>query len=148
MLPDVQADLRLADLILFKLDAVNPDIFEAINGPCESTLPQQIIEGIESFKLTYEGKLALQMMFTEANKGEAQALADAAREIGPDEIQLNTPLRPSPERPLTPQEMEDIESFFAGLPVRSVYKEKQDEYQPFDDEATEKRHGKFQDQGR
>jgi hypothetical protein len=31
----------------------------------------------------------------------------------------------------------------AGLLVRSVYEEEQKAYEPFDDQATEKRHGKF-----
>jgi len=40
----------------------------------------------------------------------------------PDENQLNTPLRPNSERPLSPEEMEKIEAAFAGLPVLNVYK--------------------------
>jgi hypothetical protein len=45
-----------------------------------------------------------------------------ARELFPDEVQLNTPLRPNPERPLSPEEMEEIEAAFVGLPVLNVYK--------------------------
>jgi hypothetical protein len=40
----------------------------------------------------------------------------------PDENQLNTPLRPNAERPLSPEEMEEIEAALVGLPVPSVYK--------------------------
>jgi len=40
----------------------------------------------------------------------------------PDENQLNTPLRPNAERPLSPEEMEEIEAASAGLPVLNVYK--------------------------
>ena len=59
-----------------------------------------------------------------------------ARELFPDEIQLNTPLRPNPERPLSPEEMEEIEAAFVGLPVLNVYKAARPEVVFLDEEET------------
>ena len=38
-----------------------------------------------------------------------------------DEIQVNTPLRPSPIRPLSREELEEVERSFGGMNFRSVY---------------------------
>ncbi len=84
-------------------------------------------------------------MFSEANKAYAADLARLAININPDEVQLNTPLRPSPVKPLSLDEMAEIKTHFveARLRVRSVYEEEKKQYSPFDDRATEKRHGRF-----
>ena len=62
-----------------------------------------------------------------------------ARELFPDEIQLNTPLRPNPERPLSPEEMEEIEAAFVGLPVLNVYKAARPEVVFLDEETRRRR---------
>ncbi|MBF0122768.1 MAG: radical SAM protein [Candidatus Omnitrophica bacterium] len=141
--PDVRRDLRLADLVLLKIDAPDQDLFEKINHPVKGLRLADIIKGIKDFKKTFEGKLALQIMFMEANKAFAREIAQVAREISPDEVQLNTPLRPSDVRPLSQEDMAEIKKDFDGMNVRSVYEEEKKVYQPFDDSSTEKRHGKF-----
>lgn len=145
MRPDVQADLRLADLVLCKIDAPDQKVFEQMNRPAPGLRLEDIISGIKSFRKDFRGRLAVQVMFTEANQAYAAELAQIARDIGPDEVQLNTPLRPSPVRPLRPEEMAALKRPFtaAGLRVRSVYEEEKKAYEPFDDQATEKRHGRF-----
>jgi wyosine [tRNA(Phe)-imidazoG37] synthetase (radical SAM superfamily) len=145
--PAVQADLRLADLILFKIDAPNQEIFQRINHPAAGLKIDEIIQGIKDFKKIFDGKLALQIMFTGVNKGCGAELAKISREIGPDEVQINTPLRPSPVRPLLPEDMAEIKKHFvsAGLNVLSVYEEEKKQYSPFDDRATEKRHGRYRE---
>ena len=61
------------------------------------------------------------MMFVEANKHAAAALAQIARRLSPDEVQLNTPLRPCATSPLSPREMAAIKREFVGLKVVEVY---------------------------
>ncbi len=140
---DVQKDLGLADLVLFKIDAPDQEIFEKINHPAQGLQLADIIKGIKDFKKTFKGKLALQIMFMEANKAYAAEIAKIAREIAPDEVQLNTPLRPCPVAPLSQADMAEIKTHFEGMNVRSVYEEEKKAYQPFDDSSTAKRHGKF-----
>ncbi|NLE64881.1 MAG: radical SAM protein, partial [Elusimicrobia bacterium] len=138
--PDVQRDLLLADVVLFKLDAPNQKIFEALNHPAPGIRIEAIIAAIKEFKKVFTGKTALQMMFTEANRAYAPDLARVAREIGADEVELNTPLRPCAMRPLSSEEVREVKAHFEGLRVLSVYEEEKKPYQPFDDVATEKRH--------
>jgi len=146
--PAVQQDLALADLVLLKLDAADEDSFRKVNWPAPGVTLQGIIEGIKSFKKMYKGKLALQIMLVPANKSQAAGLARLASEIGPAEVQLNTPLRPSPVKPLSEAEMAEAKQFFvaAGVKVISVYEEEKKAYEPFDADATRKRHGEYTSQ--
>jgi hypothetical protein len=75
-------------------------------------------------------------MFYKANRHQAAALAALAREIGPDEVQVNTPLRPCAVRPLRPAEMAEILSEFSGLPVVSVYEAERPVVRPLDPAQT------------
>ncbi|MBF0594675.1 MAG: radical SAM protein [Candidatus Omnitrophica bacterium] len=142
---DVQADLCLADLVLLKLDAGDEASFKKVNAPAPGMTLAGIVDGIKAFSKIYKGKLALQMMFVGHNKGQAAQMAAIARQISPDEVQLNTPLRPSPVRALSEAEMLEVKKPFvaAGLKVLSVYEEEKKEYKPFDAEATVKRHGRY-----
>jgi wyosine [tRNA(Phe)-imidazoG37] synthetase (radical SAM superfamily) len=119
--PDVRRDLALADLVVAKLDAPDDALFHAINRPIASVNWADMVEGIECFRHEFDGRLALQMMFVAANRERAAGLAALARSLNPDEVQLNTPLRPSPTPPLSRAAMAEIEAAFAGLPVISVY---------------------------
>ena len=142
---DVQADLALADLVLLKIDAADEAAFQKVNLPAPGITLAGIVSGIKQFRKVYKGKLALQMMFVGHNKAQAQGMADIARDIAPDEVQLNTPLRPSPVKALSEAEMVEVKKPFiaAGLKVVSVYEEEKKEYTPFDAEATVKRHGRY-----
>jgi len=57
----------------------------------------------------------------------------------PDENQLNTPLRPNAERPLSPEEMEEIEAASVGLPVLNVYKAARPQVVSLDEGETRRR---------
>jgi wyosine [tRNA(Phe)-imidazoG37] synthetase (radical SAM superfamily) len=101
------------------------------------------VAGLVDFRKTFKGRMALQIMMTEANKDSAAEIARMARRIAPDEVQLNTPLRPSPVKPLDEGQMFLIKRAFSGLKVLSVYEEEKRRYEPFDDAATRKRHGQY-----
>ncbi|MBF0386708.1 MAG: radical SAM protein [Candidatus Omnitrophica bacterium] len=142
---DVQSDLALADLVLFKLDAADEAVFQQVNRPAPGITLAKIVEGIKAFRKIYKGKLALQMMFVSYNQSSATQMAQIARDIAPDEVHLNTPLRPSALPPLSVGEMSAIKRIFvaSGLPVLSVYEEEKKEYKPFDAAATVRRHGRY-----
>ena len=131
-LPEVRGALSTADVISAKLDASDERTFQEINRPVEEITFESILEGLVSFRKEFSGKLALQMMFIEANKKSAAAMARLTLEIGADEVQLDTPLRPSAVPPLPKHEMEAIEKCFDGIPCVSVYRAKKPNVAPLD----------------
>jgi len=140
---DVQKDLSLADFVVAKLDAASPEIFEQVNKPIKNINIKGIIQAIKDFKSFYNGKLALQIMFIEQNKYHASEISDIAKEINPDEVQLNTPLRPCQLKPLSKRELDEIKKNFEGLNVVSVYETKIKKVEPVSDKDTLKRRGKI-----
>lgn len=118
---DVQRDLSLADLVIAKIDAYTSQGLEEVNQPMKSITFDRIFQGIKDFREHYKGKLALQIMFVQANKMFAKEIAMLSRRIYPDEVQLNTPLRLCSVKPLSKKEMDRIKLLFEGMNVVSVY---------------------------
>ncbi|MBN3033870.1 MAG: radical SAM protein [Candidatus Saganbacteria bacterium] len=138
----VRKELGAADLVVAKLDAPNEEIFHRVSRPSGGITFHMIVDGIKRFNQEYPGKLALQMMFVPQNKEHAAAMARLAKEIGPVEVQLNTPLRPSPVKPLTVEELAEVKKIFlaAGLErVYSVYDVERPETRPLDESETRRR---------
>ena len=140
---DVCEDLRRADFVVAKLDAHIEDIFKRINKPAKSVKLDNIIRGIKEFRRSYKGKFALQIMFTGENKPYAEEIAHLAKEINPDEIQINTPLRPCGVRPISKKEMAKIKEFFKGVNYISIYEAKRKKVKPISKPDTLKRRGKI-----
>ncbi|VAX35210.1 hypothetical protein MNBD_UNCLBAC01-232 [hydrothermal vent metagenome] len=140
---DVRLDLCLADFVLAKLDACSQESLQSIDVPASGVQYENIIKGINLFKKEFSGRLALQMMFIQENKHLAESMASVARDIGADEIQLNTPLRPSAAQPLTKSEMEKIKIYFQDLPATNIYDVKRKNISPLNDRDTLRRHGNF-----
>lgn len=129
---EVRSALSKADIVSIKLDAPNERIFQKINRPVKGITLAMIIKGIKKFRKEFHGKLCLQMMFVDANKNKAKEMAELAREIKPDEVQIDTPLRPSRVPPLSPAEIEKIEKEFKGMNIISVYRKKRPKVKPYD----------------
>ena len=118
----MRRELGRADVVVAKLDAPNEELIRQINRPKVSYTLDEIIEAIRLFRGEYQGKLALQMMFVDANRSYAPQMARLAEKLSPDEVQLNTPLRPCAVNPLTPEEITAIRHEFSGLKgVVTVY---------------------------
>jgi len=118
-----------------------------INRPAAGIEFGGILEGIKSFKKNFKGKLALQIMFIDNNKNEVNKLVYLANYIKPDEIQVNTPLRPCGVKPLAKEEVLSIKEIFIslckGVNVVSVYDERaMKDIISISDEDTLKRRGK------
>jgi wyosine [tRNA(Phe)-imidazoG37] synthetase (radical SAM superfamily) len=129
--PQVRRDLAEADEVVAALAAPTQRLLEDINRPVPEITLVKLLTGLHLFRSEYRGRLALQIMFCRANSHWATALAALARGIGPDEVQINTPLRPCPVRPLPPDEIAEITSIFSDLPVRPVYDSPGTIVQPF-----------------
>jgi wyosine [tRNA(Phe)-imidazoG37] synthetase (radical SAM superfamily) len=137
---DVQRDLAYADVVVAKLDAPDERLFRRINRPVAPFSLAEIVQAIELFRATYKGKLALQIMFAEANRDAAGRLAAIASRLSPDEVQINTPLRPCPVKPLTAEEIAAIrEEFHEFRNVVTVYDAPRPEVTPLDIEETRRR---------
>jgi len=149
---DVMGDLSMADFVIAKLDAPSQERFNIINKPMEGILFNGIIEGIKDFKSNYKGRLGLQIMFIEQNKDKAKELAVLAEEINPDEIQINTPLRPCGVKPLSRDELSAVKKHFLNIPgfkdkVVSVYEARRKDVRPVDLKCTLERRGKVERRG-
>jgi wyosine [tRNA(Phe)-imidazoG37] synthetase (radical SAM superfamily) len=119
--PEVRRDLAHADIVVAKLDAPDEALFRTVNRPVAGCSWAGVVEGIRAFRAEFEGKLALQMMFVAANRHRALDMASLVRSLDADEIELNTPLRPSRTPPLSEGEMSEIETAFRDLPAIGVY---------------------------
>ncbi len=137
--PQVRKELSLADKVVAKLDAPNEEIFRKINRPAQGITFDMIVDGIIEFNREYPGKLALQVMFMYANIDQAETIAKLAKEIGPIEVEVNTPLRPCAVRPLPPEELQPVKRFLEPLKVYSVYDVKRPAVQPLDLKKTKMR---------
>jgi len=140
---EVRGDLSKANFVVAKLDASSDSVFKKMNGPVVEINLSKVVEGIKKFSSEYSDKLALQIMFANENEKEAKDIAQLARKIGANEIQLNTPLRPCRVNPLSAETMKEIEKHFEGLNVISVYKSVRKKVKPVSAKDTLKRRGKI-----
>jgi wyosine [tRNA(Phe)-imidazoG37] synthetase (radical SAM superfamily) len=140
---DIRASLSLADFVVAKLDACSQESLEKVNRPAKAIRLEDIVRGIKQFKKEFKGKLALQIMFLEANQPDAPELAKLAREIGPDEVQINTPLRPCAVKALSKQEIDRIKKQFSGMNAISVYDIQPKSVRPLSKKETLTRRGKI-----
>jgi wyosine [tRNA(Phe)-imidazoG37] synthetase (radical SAM superfamily) len=115
---EVREDLLRADVVLPSLDAVSAEVFERINRPVPGFSIGNVVEGLIQFRKIYQGQIWLEILFCRGvNDSEAELLKikEAIRQIRPDQIHLNTVVRPPSEKwvtPLTHEEMEKIRTFF------------------------------------
>ena len=139
---DVREDLLRADFVITKLDSDSDSTLKRVNRPVWSINQAKVLDGIRKFLKDYKGKFALQIMFAKENELNAKGIASLAKKIGPDEVQLNTPLRPCAVKPLLEDKMKKIEKYFEGLNVVSVYNIERKKVEPVSKKETLKRRGK------
>ena len=146
---DVRRDLVEANAVVAKVDAPDEALFRQVNRPRVRTTLREVVESIKAFRGAFRGKLALQMMFVAANRHAAAEMAALAREIGPDEVQINTPLRSCAVSPLPPDEIAEIGRAFSDLSgVITVYESTRPTVTPLDAGETERRRPSIAQEGR
>ncbi|MBN3037726.1 MAG: radical SAM protein [Candidatus Diapherotrites archaeon] len=138
-LPEVRESLMYFDVIHAKLDAPGQELFEEINRPVAGIRFEEIVDGIKAMRNEFRGEFDLQMMFIDKNKDCAGDMAELARQIKPNDIFLDTPLRPCGCKPLGRAEMDRIKTEFAGLNTVMVYDAKSQDAVPLDLQETRKR---------
>jgi wyosine [tRNA(Phe)-imidazoG37] synthetase (radical SAM superfamily) len=130
---DVRQLLIHADTVVAKLDVPTEELLTIVNRPAPGLYFDRIKDGISIFRDMYKGKLALQVMFIEANKDYASEIAALARQISPDEVQIDTPLRPCKMKPLPREDIASIREKFNNLRnVITIYDALKPEIRPLD----------------
>ena len=139
---DVHEELRCADIVIAKLDASSHAIFQIVNRPAPGIGFGDVVTGLKKFRADYGGKLALQIMFIRENRDAAQQIAGIAEGMCPNEIQINTPLRPCRESPLSPEVVGGIVRYFHAFRTVSVYECERPSVLSLSPEETLRRRGK------
>ncbi|MDD4908795.1 MAG: radical SAM protein [Candidatus Omnitrophica bacterium] len=107
--------LSAADFVICKLDAYSQETLENINKPYPGFKFQDLISSIMKFRRQYKGRFGLQIMFIAQNKDACGRFNELIRKIRPDEVQINTPLRPCAVKPLSRKEILKIKKTLSGL---------------------------------
>jgi wyosine [tRNA(Phe)-imidazoG37] synthetase (radical SAM superfamily) len=115
------------DHVEAKIDAVNELKFNAINMPEESLTPHKILNGLNNLRKLFDGEIAVQVMLlrldslSNAEESDAEALAEALKNIEPDHVHLHTVYRRPRLNIVKPVSKEEIERF-ASILAREGFK--------------------------
>lgn len=139
---DVRKELALADMVIVKLDATDEKLFQAINRPAKGIDFNKMLQDLQMFRMEYKGKLAVDIMLSDMNKGNLYTLAYMAKLLMPDQVQINTPVRPCALKPLPAEELEALRKkwFWNHQDLVTVYGGKRPEVTPIDAKEMEMRH--------
>ncbi|MFC1691977.1 radical SAM protein [Candidatus Latescibacterota bacterium] len=116
--PCVQKELLGADAVLPSLDSAVEQTFQDICHPHRDLSIVEIIDGLVQFRKEYSGKILLEILFVKGlndSQKELEHLRDAVKKIKPDEVHLNTVVRPPAENsaePLSREQLEEIRDYF------------------------------------
>jgi len=122
-LEEVRQDLLYADVVLPSLDAVSSEAFLKINRPDEGLSAERMVEGLVQFRKIYKGQIWLEILFCRGvndSQSELSLMKETIGHIRPDQIHLNTVVRPPSEKwaaPLSQKEMEKIKAFFGEMAI-------------------------------
>ncbi len=115
---EVRRKIVNVDAVLPSLDAAVQKDFETINQPCDPFSIEDIISGLQEYRKSFHGKLLLEILFcrnVNDSPENIEALKKALDKIQPDEVQLNTVVRPGAypaAEAVTPEFLEKIKNEF------------------------------------
>lgn len=115
--PEVRKAAQRADIVKVSLSAWDQNSFERINRPHPDLRFRQIVEGYRAFRNEFRGKFWLEVFLIpgmNSSRQEVKKIAALARAICPDEIHLNTAVRPPAEQSIVALPHSNMESL-AGL---------------------------------
>lgn len=112
--PAVQRDLAAATQVCCKLDAYDDRFLHEMNRPADGALTvSELVSRIVAFRSGYRGRLSVQIMTTPETLRGIDRFIPWLAMIAPDEVQLNVPSRPVPQRRVVGARGEHVE--FATL---------------------------------
>ncbi len=100
-LPEVRAAARRASVVKLSLSAWDQASLERINRPHCAVSFARMVDGFRAFRDEFQGRLWLEVFLLQgvnAAPVEVERIARLADVIGPDEVHLNTAVRPPAER--------------------------------------------------
>jgi wyosine [tRNA(Phe)-imidazoG37] synthetase (radical SAM superfamily) len=103
-LKEIRDELSIADVILPTLDAGFPETFKQINRPHPTIQFQSMIEGMIEFSKRYSGQIWMEYMVVQGRNDterEIQQIQKYLKEINPDRVYINVPIRPPAEEWVT-----------------------------------------------
>jgi len=120
---DVRRDLMEADAVMPSLDSAVQETFDRICRPHHGLRVDRIIEGLVSFRDVFKGSLWLEILFMKGyndTQSELDAFAQAVERIRPDQIHLNTVVRPPADANVEPVSKTWLETVRDRLGPRAV----------------------------
>ncbi|MCF2136960.1 MAG: radical SAM protein [Candidatus Thorarchaeota archaeon] len=98
---DVREEVAQADVVMLNFDSWDQESLRRINRPLSRLTFERRIEGYRQFRKIFTGMLYLEVMLVKGLNDSDEALmaiADLARDLQPDRIFVNTPVRPPAEQ--------------------------------------------------
>ncbi len=117
-MPAVRKAACHADVAKLSLSVWDQSSFELINRPHRDLDLKRVIEGQHAFREEFQGKLWIEVFLVRGMHSvprDLERIAALAEAIGPDEIHLNTAVRPPAEEfalPFSRKEMEAVADLF------------------------------------
>jgi wyosine [tRNA(Phe)-imidazoG37] synthetase (radical SAM superfamily) len=102
-LPEVRREAALADVVKVSLNAWDQASFEQIVRPHPSLSFEAILEGYRAFRQIFSGRLDLEVFIIPGINDTVEQIdriASLAQRFSPDDISLNTAVRPTADRSL------------------------------------------------
>ncbi|MEZ5344242.1 MAG: radical SAM protein [Pyrinomonadaceae bacterium] len=98
-LAEVRKEISQAEKIFCKLDSWTDETLQRIDRPHPDISLESIISGIRLLRTDFSGFLAIQTMILRSpTEFETQEFAKVLNSLEPDEVQLNLPSRPVPNK--------------------------------------------------
>jgi wyosine [tRNA(Phe)-imidazoG37] synthetase (radical SAM superfamily) len=141
--PQVQQDLRAADIVIPSLDAAREASYRKINRPAACAPLDLVIDGLIRFRAEFRGQYWLEILLAKGindSPEDLAALRETVARINPTKVQLNTVARPPLEsfaRPLSGEELRATARYFT-VPVEIIVDftvREREKFQPADESA-------------
>lgn len=108
---EVREDLKWADWVSLKIDAITPSIWRKVDRPYHSLELEKILEGIQNFSQNFEGDLNTETMLVKSINDQEEELNRVAKFISNLDIHqcyLSIPTRPPAVKWVKPPEPREI----------------------------------------
>ena len=124
-LPEVRCDAALADVVKLSLHAWDQASFEQITRPHPDLKFNAILNGYHAFRQQFKGRLDLEVFIIPGMNDapeQVQRIVELARSFQPDEVTLNTAVRPPADHTITacpPEKLQALTALFGHLAQHS-----------------------------
>ncbi len=112
---EVRSALRQADWVSLKIDAVDENVWRAIDRPHGRLSLNRILNGIKDFAREFSGELTTETMLVRNvndDAGHVEAMAEFIRSLAPEAAYLAVPTRPPAESWVAPPEEHVLNASF------------------------------------